>query len=258
MSPGEAWERFWGRGEGDGISHLDHFKGGREEPGGGEGGEGGAGRCGPGVWKSIQSNLVSPSPSTPSPLTPAPSLPLLRFVGRLVGKALHDGQLIDAYFTRSFYKHMLGMPLTYEDIEGVDPEYYKNLIWMLGNDITDVLDLTFSAESDFFGRKEVVELVLGERGRGEGVLVPSHHRARGLFVWVLGRGCGVCAQAKSPPRLPSTAIHGSQLFSPLPSLCRRQGHHPPLLPPPPPGSTNLTHCPLTPPPPSLQAARTSA
>jgi E3 ubiquitin-protein ligase HUWE1 len=29
-----------------------------------------------------------------------------------VGKALHDGQLIDAYFTRSFYKHMLGQPLT--------------------------------------------------------------------------------------------------------------------------------------------------
>jgi hypothetical protein len=33
---------------------------------------------------------------------------LHRFVGRLVGKALHDGQLIDAYFTRTFYKHMLG------------------------------------------------------------------------------------------------------------------------------------------------------
>lgn len=88
-------------------------------------------------------------------------LDYFKFVGRIVGKALHDGQLIDAYFTRSFYKHMLGMPLTYEDIEGVDPEYYKNLIWMLSNDITDVLDLTFSAENDFFGRKEIVELVPG-------------------------------------------------------------------------------------------------
>jgi HECT-domain (ubiquitin-transferase) len=27
-----------------------------------------------------------------------------KFVGRVVGKALHDGQLIDAHFTRSFYK----------------------------------------------------------------------------------------------------------------------------------------------------------
>lgn len=90
-------------------------------------------------------------------------LDFFKFVGRLVGKALYDGQLIDAYFTRSFYKHMLGQPLTYEDIEGVDPEYYKNLKWMLENDITDVLDLTFTAESDFFGKTEVLELVPGGR-----------------------------------------------------------------------------------------------
>ena len=63
------------------------------------------------------------------PLPPPCSFPHLRVVGQVVGKALHDGQLIDAYFTRSFYKHMLGSPITYEDIEAVDPEYYKNLIW---------------------------------------------------------------------------------------------------------------------------------
>jgi E3 ubiquitin-protein ligase HUWE1 len=45
----------------------------------------------------------------------------------------------------------------------VDPEYFKNLAWMLHNDITDVLDLTFTAETDFFGRKELVELVPGGR-----------------------------------------------------------------------------------------------
>lgn len=44
---------------------------------------------------------------TNHPHTPPPT-PHPRFVGRLVGKALYDGQLIDAYFTRSFYKHMLG------------------------------------------------------------------------------------------------------------------------------------------------------
>lgn len=90
-------------------------------------------------------------------------LEFFKFVGRLVGKALYDGQIMDAYFTRSFYKHMLGQPLTYEDIEAVDPEYYKNLKWMLENDITDVLDLTFTAESDFFGKTEIVELVPGGR-----------------------------------------------------------------------------------------------
>jgi E3 ubiquitin-protein ligase HUWE1 len=29
-------------------------------------------------------------------------------------QALYDGQYVDAHFTRSFYKHMLGQPLTYE------------------------------------------------------------------------------------------------------------------------------------------------
>ncbi len=41
-------------------------------------------------------------------------LDFFRFVGRVVGKALHDGLLVDAYFTRSFYKHCLGQPLTYQ------------------------------------------------------------------------------------------------------------------------------------------------
>lgn len=48
-----------------------------------------------------------------------------------MGKALFDGQLLDVYFTRSFYKHILGVKVTYHDIEAVDPDYYKNLKWML-------------------------------------------------------------------------------------------------------------------------------
>lgn len=40
-------------------------------------------------------------------------LDFFKFVGRIVGKALYDGLFVDAYFTRSLYKHMLDMPLTY-------------------------------------------------------------------------------------------------------------------------------------------------
>ena len=35
---------------------------------------------------------------------------------------------------------------------------------MLEHDITDVLELTFTAETDFFGKKDTVELVAGGRG----------------------------------------------------------------------------------------------
>jgi E3 ubiquitin-protein ligase HUWE1 len=110
-------------------------------------------------------------------------LDFFKFVGRVVGKALYDGQFIDAYFTRSFYKHMLGQPLTYEDIEAVDPDFFKNLKWILENDITDVLDFNFTEETDYFGKKETVELKPGgkdikltEENKREYVNLVARHR----------------------------------------------------------------------------------
>ncbi|KDD73730.1 HECT-domain ubiquitin-transferase, partial [Helicosporidium sp. ATCC 50920] len=88
-------------------------------------------------------------------------LDFFKFVGRVVGKALHDAQLVDAHFTRSFYKQMLGAPLSVEDVEALDPERYRSLVWMLENDIEGVLDLTFTHEDDYFGQPVVTELLPG-------------------------------------------------------------------------------------------------
>ncbi|SNX85924.1 related to ubiquitin-protein ligase 1 [Melanopsichium pennsylvanicum] len=85
-------------------------------------------------------------------------LSFFKFVGRIIGKAIYDGRLLDAYFTRSFYKHILGKPVDYRDIESVDPEYFKSLEWMLNNDITDILDFTFSVDDEEFGETKVIEL----------------------------------------------------------------------------------------------------
>ena len=81
-----------------------------------------------------------------------------KFVGRIIGKAIYDSRLLDSYFTRSFYKHMLGISVDYKDMEAIDPEYYKSLEWILKNDITGVLDLTFSSDIDDFGQKKIVDL----------------------------------------------------------------------------------------------------
>lgn len=59
-----------------------------------------------------------------------------------VGKALFDGQLLDVHFTRSFYKHILGVKVTYHDIEAIDPGYFKNLKWML--EVCGVLHFIFA------------------------------------------------------------------------------------------------------------------
>lgn len=85
-------------------------------------------------------------------------LSFFKCVGRIIGKAIHDGRLLDAYFTRSFYKLMLGRSVDYRDVEAVDPAYYKSLVWMLENDITDIIDLTFSVETDDFGTTDIIDL----------------------------------------------------------------------------------------------------
>jgi len=48
-----------------------------------------------------------------------------------------------------------------QDIEGVDPSYFKTLSWMLENDITDILDMNFTEEVDYFGRMEIKDLKPG-------------------------------------------------------------------------------------------------
>ncbi|KAI8051112.1 hypothetical protein BDF22DRAFT_89497 [Syncephalis plumigaleata] len=96
----------------------------------------------------------------PNPLSWANPDHLLyfKFIGRVIGKAIYDGRLLDCHFTRSFYKHMLARQVDYKDVEAVDPDYYKSLEWMLNNDITDVIDLTFSMEVDHFGVKKIIDL----------------------------------------------------------------------------------------------------
>ncbi|KAI9223619.1 hypothetical protein BC828DRAFT_402977 [Blastocladiella britannica] len=86
-------------------------------------------------------------------------LHFFRFVGRFIGKAIYDQKLLDCYFTRSFYKHMLGKAVDIKDMETVDPSYTKSLEWILDNSIDDVMDLTFSVEDDYFGTTRIVDLV---------------------------------------------------------------------------------------------------
>jgi E3 ubiquitin-protein ligase HUWE1 len=61
---------------------------------------------------------------------------------------------------------MLGIPLNYEDIEAFDPDYHRNLAYMLEHPLVESgLDhLTMSETSMYFGQEGVVDLVPGGRG----------------------------------------------------------------------------------------------
>ncbi|KAL0089669.1 hypothetical protein F4703DRAFT_1477075 [Phycomyces blakesleeanus] len=81
-----------------------------------------------------------------------------RFIGRVVGLSIFHRRFLDSFFIVSFYKMILSKRVAVADMESVDAEYHRSLMWMLNNDITDVLDLTFSTEDDRFGETVTVDL----------------------------------------------------------------------------------------------------
>lgn len=111
----------------------------------------------------------------------------------------------------SFYKMLLGKKLLFSDLESADEELYRGLKWMLSvppsslssflsqspsadpflsrlcreNDITDVLDNTFSTEEERFGEMVEIPLVPG----GEKIEVTEANK----------KDYVMCAPSPTPP-----------------------------------------------------------
>ncbi|RCH91285.1 E3 ubiquitin-protein ligase pub1, partial [Rhizopus stolonifer] len=82
-----------------------------------------------------------------------------RFIGRVVGLSIFHRRFLDAFFIVSFYKMILSKKILVADMESVDADFYRSLTWILNNDITDVLELTFSTDDDRFGEVVTVDLI---------------------------------------------------------------------------------------------------
>lgn len=90
-----------------------------------------------------------------------------RFSGRVLGLALVHQYLLDAFFTRPFYKALLRLPVCLSDLESLDEEFHRSLHWIRDNDLgttaSSGLELTFSVTEELFG--QVVERELKPGGR---------------------------------------------------------------------------------------------
>lgn len=88
-----------------------------------------------------------------------------RFLGRVMGKAMFDRQLVNGHMVKHIYKHLLGWPIQFKDLESVDEDYYKNLKQLQGmaesGDDLSMLCLDFTTMSEIMGEKKEVELVKG-------------------------------------------------------------------------------------------------
>ena len=111
-------------------------------------------------------------------------LQYFKFVGRVIGKAICDGHLMDAHFTRSFYKHILGLSVTTQDLEAIEPDYYKSRQQILTIPMNLLgLDLTFTADKDEFGKITTINLIpdgekveVTDENKEEYVRLLCHHR----------------------------------------------------------------------------------
>ncbi|XP_011269445.2 E3 ubiquitin-protein ligase Su(dx) [Camponotus floridanus] len=80
-------------------------------------------------------------------------LQYFKFIGRFIAMALYHGRFIYSGFTMPFYKRMLNKKLVMKDIESIDPEFYKSLVWIKENNIDECgLELYYSVDFEILGQ----------------------------------------------------------------------------------------------------------
>jgi len=123
----------------------------------------------------------------PSPLSHLTDnhLDLFEFVGKMIGKAVYEGIVVDVPFASFFLTQVLGHDHTslysyFDEMSSSDPELYKNLTYVkhYEGDVED-LGLTFSFDQDVMGRIVTHELVAGGRS------VDVNNRNRILYIHMM-------------------------------------------------------------------------
>ena len=101
-------------------------------------------------------------------------LDYFKFVGRVIAKAIYDNKHLDCYFSRSFYKHILGQPISFKDMEHEDYAFYKSMMFLLEHDLVEAgLDnLDFTMEIEEFGVSETREL----KPNGDNIAVTNSNK----------------------------------------------------------------------------------
>uniref|UniRef100_A0A3B5RB63 HECT-type E3 ubiquitin transferase n=1 Tax=Xiphophorus maculatus TaxID=8083 RepID=A0A3B5RB63_XIPMA len=105
-------------------------------------------------------------------------LTYFKFIGRVAGMAVFHGKLLD-FFIRPFYKMMLQKPITLQDMESVDSEYFNSLKWILDNDPED-LDLRFTIDEELFGELQTRQHDL--KPDGSEIVVTNQNKREYILV----------------------------------------------------------------------------
>ncbi|KAG6502930.1 hypothetical protein ZIOFF_035219 [Zingiber officinale] len=116
-------------------------------------------------------NLFSQTSTADSTLIPSMAarllengMELIEFLGRVVGKALYEGILLEYSFSLVFVQKLLGRYSFLDELSTLDSELYRNLMYVkhYEGDVTD-LSLDFSVTEEICGKMIVTELKPGGR-----------------------------------------------------------------------------------------------
>ncbi|PCH39963.1 HECT-domain-containing protein [Wolfiporia cocos MD-104 SS10] len=135
-----------------------------------------------GLWLANKKNELYPNPH--SYATESHSLEWYRFIGRILGKALYDGILIDVAFAGFFLAKWLGKQSFLDDLASLDPDLYQGLIFLkhyTGD--PEELSLNFTVAEEEFGVAKTVELIpngsnipVSRENRLQYIYLVSHYR----------------------------------------------------------------------------------
>lgn len=89
------------------------------------------------------------------------SLEWYKFLGRVLGKALYEGILIDIDFADFFLNKWLGKQSYLDDLASLDPELYQGLLFLkhYKGDVEADLSLNFTVTTSEFDRSETIDLI---------------------------------------------------------------------------------------------------
>ncbi|GAX21855.1 E3 ubiquitin-protein ligase NEDD4 [Fistulifera solaris] len=115
-----------------------------------------------GLWIPSANNQACVNINPSSGLScPEDHLIYFRFLGRVIGRALFDRQLIKGHMVQSIYKHILGWPITFEDIKAQDEEYYHSLQKLTKMEDVSIMYLDFTVTEESMGARREIELTEG-------------------------------------------------------------------------------------------------
>ncbi|KAI9456329.1 HECT-domain-containing protein [Boletus coccyginus] len=130
-----------------------------------------------GLWLASKKNEIYPNPH--SYATEPHSLNWYRFIGRILGKALYEGILVEVAFAGFFLAKWLGKQSFLDDLASLDPDLYQGLVFLknyTGN--MEDLSLNFTVATEEFGVAKAIDLI----PNGSNVPVTRENRLQYIYL----------------------------------------------------------------------------